>query len=195
MVGDPGGRAQNISTRWLRVFVAVPPHDRRVAVDVDPKVMTLAPGETADVAVTVQLRRRTNASVLSGSLTVAPLTGTRVRIPWAVVTRPVAGSLIGSAQLSARAFKPSDVAPAILLVELGQIQTGEAGLSIEPVLRLDIRLRNAHGKDLGLLSRVRDVLPAATRSASRAAARTEECCPPGATRSGCSPSRRSAVRR
>jgi hypothetical protein len=149
----------NSSTRWLRVFVAVPPHDPSVTVDVDPKAMTLAPGETADVAVTVHLRRRTTASVITGSLTVAPLTGTQVRVPWALVTAPVSASLIGTAELSARAFKPSAVAPAILLVQLGQVQTGAAGLSIEPVLRLDIRLRDAHGKDLGLLSRLRDLLP------------------------------------
>ncbi len=149
----------NVSTRWLRVFVAVPSHDSAVSVGVEPKAMTLAPGETADVALTVRLRRRTSASVISGALTVAPLTGARVRVPWALVTAPVTTGLIGTVQLSARAFKPSDVAPAILLVQLGRIETREAGLSIEPVLRLDIRLRDGHGHDLGLLSRVRDVLP------------------------------------
>jgi hypothetical protein len=96
---------------------------------------------------------------VAGLLTVAPLTGTRIRVPWALVTAPVSPGLIGSVQLSARKFKPSDVAPSILLVQLGQVETRESGLSIEPVLRLDIRLRDAHGRDLGLLSRLRDVLP------------------------------------
>jgi hypothetical protein len=149
----------NVSTRWLRVFVAVPPHDPAVSVDVEPKAVTLAPGEATDVAVTVHLPRMTNASVLTGSLMVAPLTGARVRVPWALVTAPVSAGLIGNVQLSVRAFKPSDLAPAILLVQLGQVGTREAGISIEPVLRLDIRLRDSHGKDLGLLSRLRDVLP------------------------------------
>jgi hypothetical protein len=161
----PGYRAtrlvalSNVSTRWLRVFVAVPAHDPAVALDVEPKVMTLAPGETADVAVTARLRTRTSASVLSGSLTVAPLTGTHVRVPWALVTARVAPGLIGTVQLSARTFKPSDLAPSILLVQLGQVETHEAALSIEPVLRLDIRLRESNGRDLGLLARLRDVLP------------------------------------
>jgi hypothetical protein len=149
----------NVSTRWLRVFLAVPRHDPAVAVSVDPKAMTLAPGETADVAITVRLRTPTSAAVVSGLLTVAPLTGTPIRVPWALVTAPVAPGLIGTVQLSAGTFKPSDVAPSILLVQLGQVETREAGISIEPVLRLDIRLRDGHGKDLGLLSRLRDVLP------------------------------------
>jgi hypothetical protein len=71
----------------------------------------------------------------------------------------VSSKLIGTVQLSSAAFKPSDVSPAILLVQLGQVEQGTAGVSLEPVLRLDIRLRDHRGKDLGLLSRLRDVLP------------------------------------
>ena len=97
--------------------------------------------------------------MLAGTLTVAPLAGVRLRIPWAVVTAPVSPELIGTAQLSAKAFKPSDVSPAVLLVQLGQVAQGAAGLRVEPVLRLDIRLHDGSGKDLGLLSRLRDVLP------------------------------------
>src|SRR5439155_12576075 len=72
---------------------------------------------------------------------------------------PVGPDLIGAVQLSVPAFKPSDVSPAILLVQLGQVEQGDAGVSLEPVLRLDIRLRDHGGKDLGLLARLRDVLP------------------------------------
>jgi hypothetical protein len=97
--------------------------------------------------------------VLAGTVIVAPLAGTRLRIPWAVVAAPVSPKLIGAAQLSSAAFKPSDVSPAVLLVQLGQVEQGPAGVSLEPVLRLDIRLRDHRGKDLGLLSRLRDVLP------------------------------------
>src|SRR5207342_2258477 len=110
---------------------------------------TLGPGQATDVQIAVKLARTTPASVLTGVLTVAPLTGTRLRVPFAVVT-----ALIGTVQLSTRAFKPSDVSPAIVLVQLGRVGTREAGLSIEPVLRFDIRLRNRAGKDLGLLSRL-----------------------------------------
>jgi hypothetical protein len=148
----------NVSTRWLRIYLGAAAHDPAVAVGVAPRKVTLAPGEAIGVRVTARLVRKTSASVLAGTLTVAPLTGTRLRVPWAVVTAPV-GPLIGSVQLSARAFKPSDLAPAIVLVQLGRIGSGEGGVSLEPVLRLDIRLRSRAGKDLGLLSRLRDVLP------------------------------------
>lgn len=164
-LGKPGALAtrnvglRNVSTRWLRVYLGVPAHDAAVAVAVEPRELTLAPGETSYVEVSARLLRRTASSVVSGTLTAAPLTGTRLQIPWAVVTAPVSRALIGTTQLSAPAFKPSDLSPAILLVQLGQVETGAAGLSLEPVVRLDIRLRNRAGGDLGLLSRLRDLLP------------------------------------
>ncbi|HST25811.1 MAG TPA: S8 family serine peptidase, partial [Gaiellaceae bacterium] len=150
---------QNVSTRWLRVFVGVPGHDSAVTIASDPKQLVLAPGQEEDVAVTATLTHTATASVVSGSLTVAPLTGVPLRIPWAVVTGPVSRQLIGSVQLSASSFKASDVKPAVLLVQLGQVEQQADGVALEPVLRLDIRLRDHAGKDLGLLARVRDVLP------------------------------------
>src|SRR4029077_20050501 len=74
-------------------------------------------------------------------------------------TGRVSQQLIGSVQLSSTAFKPSDVKPAVLLVEVGRVERTAAGIALEPALRLDIRLRDNAGKDLGLLARVRDVLP------------------------------------
>jgi hypothetical protein len=154
-----GLRLRNVSTRWLRVYVSAPSHDPALALDVEPRQLTLAPGQVSEIQVAARLARATSKSVLAGTVTVAPLVGTRLRIPWAVVAAPVSSKLIGTVQLSAAAFKPSDVSPAILLVQLGQVEQGTAGVSLEPVLRLDIRLRDHRGKDLGLLSRLRDVLP------------------------------------
>jgi hypothetical protein len=150
---------RNVSTRWLRIYVSAPSHDPALALDVEPRQLTLAPGQVSEIQVAARLTRATGKSVLAGMVIVAPLTGTRLRIPWAVVTRPVGPRLIGAVQLSSAAFKPSDVSPAILLVQLGQVEQRAAGVSLEPVLRLDIRLRDHGGKDLGLLSRLRDVLP------------------------------------
>jgi hypothetical protein len=111
------------------------------------------------VQVTARLRRATQAQVLSGALTIAPLTGVRLRVPWAVVTAPVAPTLIGSVQLSTPAFRPSDASSAVLFVQLGGVASGPGGVSLQPVTRLDIHLLDRKGRDLGLLSRVRDVLP------------------------------------
>jgi len=150
---------RNVSTRWLRVYLGAGGHDPALAIDVEPRKLTLAPGQSAEAKVAARLVRASPAGALAGALTVATLTGTRLRVPWAVVTAPVDPALIGSVQLSAPAFKPSDVAPAIVLVRLGQVQSKDGRLALEPVERVDIRLRDHGGNDLGLLSRVRDVLP------------------------------------
>jgi hypothetical protein len=150
---------RNVSTRWLRLFAAAPSPDPALALAVEPRLLTLAPGEVTHVQVTARLRRATQAQVLSGALTIAPLTGVRLRVPWAVVTAPVAPTLIGSVQLSTPAFRPSDASSAVLFVQLGGVASGPGGVSLQPVTRLDIHLLDRKGRDLGLLSRVRDVLP------------------------------------
>jgi len=150
---------RNTSTRWLRVYLSAPSPSRDLALSLDPKTLTIAPGQSADVQVSARLARAASAPVISGTLTVAPLAGLELRVPWAVVTAPVQPDLIGSAQLSAKAIKPSDVSPAVLLVQLGRVDSGPAGVTLEPVERLDIRLLDHAGRDLGLLSRLRDVLP------------------------------------
>ena len=49
--------------------------------DVEPRKLTLGPGQTAEVQVAVRLTRETSANVLAGALSIAPLTGTRLRVP------------------------------------------------------------------------------------------------------------------
>jgi Subtilase family len=149
----------NVSTRWLRVFAAAPSPDHAVELSLDPKSLTLAPGQTATVGVVARLVQATHAPVLTGALTIAPLSGVRLRVPWAIVTAPVDPALIGAAQLSSASFKPSDASPSVLLAELGRVENGGEGVSVEPLTRLDIHLLDAKGRDLGLLARVRDVLP------------------------------------
>jgi len=150
---------KNISTRWLRVFIAAPSPSPDLALQAEPKTLTLGPGQAATVQVSARLPGAARAPAYTGTLTVAPLAGRELHVPWAVVTAPVQPSLIGSVQLSSKAIKPSDVSPAVLLVRVGTVEAGSAGVSLQPVLRLDIRLVDNAGRDLGLLSRLRDVLP------------------------------------
>ena len=119
----------------------------------------VAPGQAANVQVSARLTGAPRSPSYAGTLTVAPLAGRELRVPWAVVTAPVQSGLIGSVELSSKAIKPSDVSPAIMLVRVGTVETGSAGVSLQPALRLDIRLLDNAGRDLGLLSRIRDVLP------------------------------------
>ena len=156
---------RNVSTRWLKVFVGATSPDSTLALSVAPRSFTVGPGGQADVRVTAQSRMSTALSgeplspVLSGTLTVSPLSGTQLRVPWAVVTARVDPALIGAATLSAAAFKPSDAAPAVLNVQLGRVETVAGRVSLQPVIRLDIHLLDRKRRDLGLLARVRDVLP------------------------------------
>src|SRR5262249_6179185 len=144
---------------WLRVFLAARSPGVAIGLVVEPKVLTLGPGGSEDVHVTARQIAATDASTVAGTLTIAPLAGEGLRVPWAVVTARVSPTLIGAVQLSSSAFKPSDVSPAVLLVQLGRVRTGSGGVALEPVLRLDIHLLGKGGKDLGLLARLRDVLP------------------------------------
>jgi hypothetical protein len=60
--------------------------------------------------------------------------------------------------MSAATFPPSDTSPAILTVQAGAL-VRDGGLQIEPVRRLDILLYSAAGKFLGVMARLRDLLP------------------------------------
>jgi hypothetical protein len=67
--------------------------------------------------------------------------------------------LVGEAQLSERRFRASDETPAVLAVRIGTITRRDGRDAIEPVLRFDVFLRDGEGTSLGLLARLRHVLP------------------------------------
>ncbi|MDX6542642.1 MAG: hypothetical protein QOK32_245, partial [Gaiellaceae bacterium] len=97
--------------------------------------------------------------------TVQPVGGSPLRIPWAVRFGPARSDLVGTPVLSAghgqttdRSFSPSD-GPAFLYLRVGRVDTTSSGPAVHPLARLDIELWTADGKDMGLLVRVRDVIP------------------------------------
>jgi hypothetical protein len=67
--------------------------------------------------------------------------------------------LVAGVTLSTAQFQPSETSPAVLAFRAGRVVRTENVASIEPVLRLDLELRNAKGDSYGLLARLRDVLP------------------------------------
>ncbi len=84
--------------------------------------------------------------------------GGRLYVPWAVAL-PVRGSaLIGDVSLSARSFRASDRAPAVLTVQAGQVRDLAGRRQLRPVSRLDVELWRGDER-LGVLARLRDVLP------------------------------------
>ena len=151
---------RNVSSRRLRVDVeAATEGIAGLSVTAAPARVRLAPGASAPVRLTARLTflpRRLRAIQGRARLEVAG--GGRVIVPWAVAL-PVEGSaLIGGVQLSSRAFRASDRAPAVLTVQAGQVRDLAGRRQLRPVSRLDVELWRGREK-LGLVARLRDVLP------------------------------------
>ena len=80
-------------------------------------------------------------------------------MPWEITFGPPPGDLVGRITLSSQRFKPSVEKPSVLTVDAGRVVHSAGKDEIQAVERLDISLWNAHGVRLGLLARLRDVLP------------------------------------
>jgi hypothetical protein len=152
-------RLQNISSRRLTVFVDAGQHHKpRVPLSLSARRIELEPGATTQLQVSARLLSTVAAEAATGTMTLTPVGGAPVRVPWSVVLRPPTG-LLGSLSLSQKAFKPSEQKPAIVLLRAGRVVPTPRGTEVVPVLRLDVELRTAAGKRLGLLARLRDLLP------------------------------------
>ena len=152
-------RLRNVTSRRLTVFVDTGQHHKpRVPLSLSSRRVELEPGASAALEVRARLLSIVRAESATGTLTLTPVGGTPVRVPWSVVLRPPTG-LLGPLSLSQRAFKPSERKPAIVLLRAGRVVPTPRGTEVVPVLRLDVELRTAGGKRLGLLARLRDLLP------------------------------------
>ena len=92
-------------------------------------------------------------------MTLGSYAGGAIRVPWAITFGGAPVELIRSASLSSATFSPSDRKPALLSVEAGGIRTNAGRLELLPLARLDVGLARADGTPIGLLARLRDVLP------------------------------------
>ena len=154
---------QNLSTRTIDVRLAVD-QTREGAAAVDfllrPARLLLPRGHTATVVVrAVTGSNPTGSTPAEGAVAVRVAGGGSIRVPWTIAFGPPAVDLLGGVHLSSRAFKPSDTPPALLLFEAGGLLQVDGRSEIRPVARLDVELFNAANDNLGLLARLRDVLP------------------------------------
>jgi subtilisin family serine protease len=153
---------ENLSTRPLTVgfgLASDPAADGAVHFTAEPARLTLGPGARADVTLGVSLDRALSAGA-SGTLVVSAEGARPVRVPWAIAPRPNARlPLVDSVELSNWAFTPSNAAPTVLAFRAGRAAPGPAGARIEPVGVLDVELWTTGGKNLGVLARLRDLLP------------------------------------
>ncbi len=152
---------RNLSSRALTVYVGTPRRRQaRVALEVRPRRLELAAGGAAQVRVRARVVRPPQGPAAAGSLTVTPLGGATLHVPWSIVLDTQPETLLGPLQLSRASFEPSELAPSVISVVIGRVaRLPGSGSSVQPAERLDVQLRDASGKLLGVLARVRDVLP------------------------------------
>jgi hypothetical protein len=153
---------RNVSTRRLELTLdAVPTSEtEQLAFVVRPRRALVRPGRTAVFTVVARASGRPQESAATGVISVEPAGAQALRVPWAIGFPREQISLVPTATIEPVSFAPSDVQPATLSVRAGRL-LGErgGGIQIQPVERLDVLLYRPDGTFVGLLARLRDVLP------------------------------------
>jgi hypothetical protein len=151
---------RNVSTRRLQISLSpvVRGESEGLAFKVVPDRLTLRVGRRVRVKVTVTAASAPRTRVLTGAIQVAPLGSETLRVPWAIAFRRYSANLLPHVSLSDSSFKPSDTNPAVLTIQAGNL-VHDDGLQIQPVSRLDILLYTSSGRFVGVLGRLRNLLP------------------------------------
>jgi subtilisin family serine protease len=152
---------RNVSTRRLRLTVTAHPEGGEsevLAFAIEPARLVVRQGQTATVTVTARLAAPPAGDVASGSIEVTPFGGKPLRIPWAIDYRPYTGPLLADPSLSVTSFRPSSAAPSRLSLDAGAVVRRGELVEVQPVALLDVQLWRG-SEALGLLARVRDLLP------------------------------------
>ena len=150
---------RNVSSRPLLVDVTARARVRGVVLRLSPRKLRLRVGASARLRVTARVGVVAKEDVVGGIIRIVPRGSEPLAVPWAVLLAPPPRDLIGDVDLSERSFAPSDLTPAVLSVRLGTIERERGRDAVQPVRRLDVLLNDEDGKPLGLLARLRDVLP------------------------------------
>lgn len=156
-------RVRNLSTRTLRVRVRIersgfPAAD--TTVEARPARLELRPGQEARVRIEAGVRApAAGGPPAEGALLLAPRGGASIRVPFAVAFGPPRLELLGAVELSERAFPASDTRPAVLTIQAGAVRTVGSEDEVQPVSRLDLELFNTDGKRIGVVGRLRNLLP------------------------------------
>jgi hypothetical protein len=99
------------------------------------------------------------AAPAEGVVIVTPLAGREVRVPWTILFGERRPPTLAAVRLSTRTFAPSDAAPALLSFVAGSVSRSGSRPHVVPLARLDLELWSPEGGRIGLLARLRDVLP------------------------------------
>jgi len=154
---------RNVSIRPLRLSLEMRVAREGAAAvefEISPKRLSLAAGRTARIRVRARAAGKVEGTAAAeGVLLVTPLAGREVRVPWTILFGPRIPPGLASLRLSSRTFAPSDAAPALLSFVAGSVPRSGDGPDVLPLLHLDLELWSAEGGRVGLLARLRDVLP------------------------------------
>jgi minor extracellular serine protease Vpr len=152
---------RNVSSRRLSLRVAVPQTGGAgLELQASPDRFRLrSHGE-----ITIRIRASfagTPAAVTpaEGAIQIGSRGTAPIRVPWAIAFAPEPAALLSGVRLSQKTFAPSDTTPAVLSFQAGALAAGVEGAQIRPVGRLDMTVTSAYGTTLGLLVRMRDLLP------------------------------------
>jgi subtilisin family serine protease len=153
----------NVSTRTLQLALGVRTQDQgAAAVDfsLSRSQLALRPGSSALVRLNaITASAASGNETADGAVLVTVRGGGTARIPWAIAFGAGDVDLISGATLSSRSFAPSDTKPALLGLDVGRVLAVDGRPEIRPLSLLDVVLKRADGTTVGLLARLRDVLP------------------------------------
>jgi Subtilase family len=152
---------RNVSSRRLQLSVSVISNVNPEALGftVIPDRLVLGIGDAARVKVRIVAPSPPGATTVTGVIRIAAAGSETLRVPWALGFQKPPTNLIAHASLNPRSFKQSDTRPAVLTVQAGNVVRQGDALEVQPVSRLDVLLYTAGGRFIGLLTRLRDVLP------------------------------------
>jgi hypothetical protein len=148
---------RNVSTRRITVRVTAPGDYGTLTLRVKPaRPFVLQVGQRRRVTLTATGTAPIGDRAPTG--VIAVMTGSRpLRIPWAIAF-PQNRSLLPRVRIDPTVFRPSDLEPAVLRVRAGSV-LGAGGVQIVPLSRLDVLLYTGGGRFVGVLARLRDLLP------------------------------------
>ncbi len=129
-----------------------------VRIRVWPRRLLIGSHGHRNVTLRVDLVGKERGPEAQGMVTLLLSGGQVLHVPWALRYASGKSSLIYEASLSNRAFSASDSTAEVLTLGLGRV-SGSPERRIEPAVKVDVGLWNAGGRFLGVLARMRDVLP------------------------------------
>lgn len=154
---------RNLSSRDLPVRIRIEHSSEGAAAvrfSARPARFRLPQGQTREVALRVRVAgSRVGTAPAEGAIRVLAVGDQPLRVPWAVTFGAPRRDLLRRVSLSLTRFHPSDQKPSVLTLEAGRLAHAAGRDEVQALERLDITLWNKKGVRIGLLARLRDVLP------------------------------------